>query len=208
MAISNLSVRALDRSRYTLVVALAAVVAVVTLTGSSPITDQVYAPMALALAIGLLLTVRLAPYRAGGALVLLPAMAVAARFGLAALPAVAYVAIVTNLVRGMRGERLISTAGHVVLAYALAEVCAQTVPVVPDWVVFAIVFACSRLALWHLAARLDASPADPRAEHPEILLSLPLAPLGLLPLAADDRLGDGALLLALGALLALMFVVR
>src|SRR5205085_10657665 len=123
MAISNLSVRALDRSRYTLVVALAAVVAVVTMTGSSPITDQLYAPMALALAVGLLLTVRLAPYRAGGALVLLPAMAIDARFGLAALPMVAYVAVTINLVRGMRGQRVISTAAHLVLAFAAGHVC-------------------------------------------------------------------------------------
>jgi signal transduction histidine kinase len=75
-------------------------------------------------------------------------------------------------------------------------------------VVFAIVFAGGRLALWHVAARLDASPAQPREEKPEVLLSLPLAPIGLLPLAAGERLGDGALLLATAALLALLFVVR
>ena len=41
-----------------------------------------------------------------------------------------------------------------------------------------------------------------------MLLSLPLAPIGLLPMAAGDRLGDGALLLTTAALLALLFVVR
>jgi signal transduction histidine kinase len=41
-----------------------------------------------------------------------------------------------------------------------------------------------------------------------VLLSLPLAPIGLLPLAAAERLGDGALLLAMAGLLALLFVVR
>jgi signal transduction histidine kinase len=75
-------------------------------------------------------------------------------------------------------------------------------------VVFAIVFACARVALWHVAARLDLSPGQEREEKPEVLLSLPLAPIGLLPLAAADRLGDGALLLATAALLALLFVVR
>src|SRR5205823_6197940 len=70
------------------------------------------------------------------------------------------------------------------------------------------VFAAGRLGLWLAAERLDLAPAEPRAEHPEILLSLPLAPIGLLPLAAGERLGDGALLLAMGALLALLFVVR
>jgi signal transduction histidine kinase len=48
----------------------------------------------------------------------------------------------------------------------------------------------------------------PRAERPELLLSLPLAPIGLLPIAAGEALGDGALLLAMAALLALLFVVR
>jgi signal transduction histidine kinase len=164
--------------------------------------------MALALTVGFLLTVRLAPHRAAGALVLLPAMAIDARFGLTALPMLAYVAIVANLIRGMRGPRVISTAAHAVLAFTAAHLCAQVVPLIPDWVVFAVVFASARLALWHLAARLDPTPMDPHAEQPEILLSLPLAPIGLLPLAAADRLGDGALLLASAALLALLFVVR
>jgi signal transduction histidine kinase len=197
--------------RYTAAVTFLALVAVVALTGTWPVTDQVYAPMALALAVGMLLTVRLAPYRAGGALVLLPAMALDARFGLAALPLVAYVAITINLVRGVRGPRVLSTAAHLVLAYTLAHMLAQTLAgmtPVPGWAIFAVVFASSRYALWHLAARLDTSPTNLREERPEILLSLPLAPIGLLPLAAADRLGDGALLVASAALLALMFVVR
>jgi signal transduction histidine kinase len=164
--------------------------------------------MALAFALGMLLTVRLAPYQAGGALVVLPAMALDARFGLAALPLIAYVAIVINLLRGMRGPRVLSTAAHLVLAYTVADLVARTIGIVPSWATFAVVFAAARLSLWHLAARLDGTPADPRAEHPELLLSLPLAPIGLLPLAAADRLGDGALLLGSAAMLALLFVVR
>ncbi len=198
----------LMRSRYTLLIGAAAVAALVVLPGTTPSSDEVYAPMALALAVGMLLTVRLSPSRAAGALVLLPAMAIDARFGLAALPMVAYVAIVANLLRGLRGPRVVSTAAHMVLAYAGAHLCAQVVPMVPEWITFAVVFAFGRLALWHLAARLDSTPPDPRAEQPEVLLSLPLAPIGLLPLAAADRLGDGALLLASAALLALLFVVR
>src|SRR5690349_5348501 len=88
--------------RYTLVVGIAATGMVVALSGTWPNTDPVYAPMALALTVGLLLTVRLAPYQPAGALVLLPAMAIDARFGLSALPMLAYVAIVANLIRGMR----------------------------------------------------------------------------------------------------------
>jgi signal transduction histidine kinase len=211
MAVWGMSTGTLDRFsrfRYTFVVALLALGSIIGLTGSLPSSDPVYAPMALALAVGLLLTVRLAPYRAGGALVLLPAMALQARFGLAALPMLAYVAVLINLVRGMRGARVISAAAHLVLAYSAAVLAAQLVPLVPAWVSFAFVFAIGRFALWHLAVRFDAGPEDPKAEQPEILLSLPLAPIGLLPLAAAERLGDGALLLASAALLALLFVVR
>src|SRR5205823_10202504 len=78
----------------------------------------------------------------------------------------------------------------------------------PAPLVFGIVFALVRAGLWHLAARLDAAVPDERAEKPELLLSLPLAPIGFLPLVAGDRLGDGALMLAMAALLALLFVVR
>jgi signal transduction histidine kinase len=202
-------VRTLNRSRYTLSVALAALAAfLIALPSSLPSADPVYAPMALALAVGLLLTVRVAPYRAGGALVLLPAMAIDARFGLAALPMLAWVAIAINLLRGVHNQRVISTAAHLVLAFAAAHLAAQTVPVLPGWAVFAAVFALGRYGLWHLAQRFDAEPLDPRAERPEIVLSLPLAPIGLLPLAAADRLGDGALLVGSAALLALLFVVR
>jgi signal transduction histidine kinase len=203
-----LNTSTLERFRYTLVVALGAIVAVVALTGTWPVTDPVYPPLALAFMVGMMLTVRLAPNQPAGALVLLPAMAIDARFGLAALPMVAYVAIVANLIRGMRGPRVISTAAHIVLAYAAAHLLAQAIPVVPGWITFAVAFATGRLALWHVAARLDPTPMDAYAERPEVLLSLPLAPIGLLPLAAADRLGDGALLLASAALLALLFVVR
>jgi len=81
------------------------------------------------------------------------------------------------------------------------------VPIIPGWLIFAVVFASGRVALWHLAARFDATPMHPRAEQPELLLSLPLAPIGLLPIVAGDQLGDGAMLLAMAALLALLFVV-
>jgi signal transduction histidine kinase len=194
--------------RYTLLISLVALLAIVGLTGTWPVTDQVYAPMALAFGVGMLLTVRLAAYQPGGAVVLLPAMALDARFGLAALPLVAYVALTMNLLRRMRGPRVVSAAAHMVLAYALAHVVSSAISPVPSWVSFAVVFASSRLALWHLAKRFDASPEDPHGERPEILLSLPLAPIGLLPLAAADRLGDGALLIGSAALLALLFVVR
>ncbi|HEX8969625.1 MAG TPA: HAMP domain-containing sensor histidine kinase [Chloroflexota bacterium] len=203
-----LNAQTVDRWRYTLVVGLLALTAIFSLPGATPSSEAAYTPMALALAVGLMLTVRLAPYRPGGALVLLPAMAIDARFGMSALPMVAYVAIVINLMRGMRGPRVVSTAAHLTLAFAAGHLSEQALPILPGWIVFAVVFACGRLGLWHLAARFDASPPEPRAEKPEIVLSLPLAPIGLLPLVAADRLGDGALLVASAAMLALLFVVR
>src|SRR5919202_2681528 len=193
--------------RYTLASSVVAA-AMFALPGAAPSSDQVYAPLGLAVMVGLLLTVRLVPYRPGGALVLLPAMVVDARFGLAALPMIAWAAIVTNLIRGMRGPRVVSTAAHLVIAFAVAHLCEQLISVLPGWLVFSVVFAGGRLALWHLAERLDDAPEVARAERPEIMLSLPLAPIGLLPLAAGDLLGDGAMLLAMAALIALLVVVR
>src|SRR5579872_5807676 len=145
---------------YTAFVAFTAAVALAGLSGTFPVTDPVYAPMAVALAVGLLLTVRLVPLQLGGALVVLPAMAADARFGLVALPMLAYVALVINLVRGMRGARLVSTAAHLVLAFALAHGASQVVRVGPSSLVFAVVFVGARFGLWKLAERLDFSPED------------------------------------------------
>jgi signal transduction histidine kinase len=52
------------------------------------------------------------------------------------------------------------------------------------------------------------SAADRRAEQPGLLIPLALAPLGALPLMIGDRLGDGALLLTLAAVLSLLIPVR
>jgi signal transduction histidine kinase len=214
MGSSLLDVRALPRRArqygYTFAVSLVAVGAIVSLPGTALSDDPMFALMAPALFIGFLLTVRLTPSQPGTALVVLPAMAMDARFGLAALISVGYVAIVVNLIRGLRGPRVLSTASHAVVAFAGAHLCAQIVPmpVVPTPLVFGVVFVLLRVGLWRLAARFDTTPMQPRIERPELLLSLSLTPIGLLPLGAGDRLGDGALLLALAALLALLFVVR
>jgi signal transduction histidine kinase len=195
-------------SGYAAAVALAAVATLLSLPGTAASSDPAYVPLALAFVAGLLLTIRLLPNRPPAALVLLPAMAMDARFGLAALPALAFAALVVSLVRGVRGPRVVSAASHQVLAFAAAHLVSQVVPVVPGWLTFALVFACGRTLLWYVAARLDASPVQSGEEKPELWLSLPLAPIGLLPLVAGERLGDGALLLATAALLALLFVVR
>src|ERR1700686_4666781 len=156
---------------YTVGIGLAALATIYLLPGTQPSLDLIYGPMAIALVVGLLLTVRLSPNRLGSALVLAPAHAGEARFGLAALPALAYAAILVNLLRGPRGPRVVSGASHLVLAFTAAHLCTLIVPVVPDWIVFAVVFAFGRQALWYLALQLDGTPLDPRAERPEVLLS-------------------------------------
>src|ERR1700682_1818372 len=82
---------------YAFAVSLAAIGALVGLPGTTASDDQAFAPLALALFVGFLLTVRMAPGHPSAALVLLPAMAIDERFGLAALLAVGYTAIVVNL---------------------------------------------------------------------------------------------------------------
>jgi len=193
---------------YALVTSLVTVGVVLGLSGLQASTDPLYVPLSLALMVGLLLTVRLAPGQPGAALVLLPAMAVDARFGLSALPALALVAIVANLARGVRGPWLLSTAAHTVLAFAAGHVVADIVDFEPAWAIFALVFATVRFGLWYVARRLDTTQPHARAERPELFLTVMLAPLGVLPILAADRLGDGALLLASAALLALLFVMR
>ena len=148
MSTWDMTARNLGCYSYTLAVTLAAAIAIVGLPGTWPSSDAAYAPMAIALIVGLLLAVRVAPNRRAGTLVLLPAMAVDARFGLAALPLLAYAAIAANLLRGMRGPRVISTSAHMVLAFALAHLIAEVVPTIPGWLTFAVVFASTRVALW------------------------------------------------------------
>src|SRR5215207_8369367 len=193
---------------YATVISVVTLGVVLGLGGLESSADPLYAPLGLALMVGLLLTVRLAPGQPGAALVLLPAMAVDARFGLDALPAVAFVALVANLARGLRGPWLLSTSAHTTLAFAAGHLATEFVAIAPAWAVFAVVFAGVRFGLWHLAIRLDTTRPHRRAERPELLLTLVLAPLGVLPILAADRLGDGALLLASAALLALLFVMR
>src|SRR3954471_10890402 len=93
---------------YAFAVSLAAVAIMVGLPGTAPSSDAVYAPLGLSVMVGYLLTVRTRPHRQVAALVLVPAMVMDARFGLASLPAVAYAALVVTLVRRVRGPRVIS----------------------------------------------------------------------------------------------------
>ena len=195
---------------YSALVLLAALATIVAFSGTTMSTEDVFVPLSCALAVGLLLTVRLAPGHPGAALIVLPAIVVDARLGLSVLPALLFASILMDLVRGVRGAAVIISASNTVLAFAAGHAVAQLspawLPQAPTWLVFAATFSIVRLGLWLLARQL--APRHPRAEQPDIFLSLALAPVGVLPLVAADRLGDGALLLSMAALLALLFVVR
>jgi len=191
---------------YTAVVCAATLLTLL-LPGAAPSADQMYAPLGIAVMVGWLLTVRLAPGAPGASLLLVPAMTMHARFGMSGVAAVAYTGILASLARGVRGPRVLTTAGHAALAYTAAHLVSQLTPL-PDWTVFAVVFATLRFGFTRLADRFDRSPVHPRAERPELALSLALAPVGALPLLVAERLGDGSLLLSMAALLALLFVVR
>jgi signal transduction histidine kinase len=134
-------------------------------------------------------------------------MSLDARVGLAGLPIVAYTGLLANLARGVRGPRVLTAAAHAALAYLLAHQLSTVLPL-PQWAVFAVGFASLRYGFAKLADRLDTALPHPRAERPELALSLALAPVGALPLLVAQRLGDGPLLLSMAALLALLFVVR
>ena len=195
---------------YLALVLLAALATIVAFSGTTMSTDDVFVPLSCALAVGLLLTVRLAPGHPGAALIVLPAIAVDARLGLSVLPALLFASIVVDFVRGVRGPAVFISASNTVLAFAaghaVAELSLNWLPQAPTWLVFAAAFSIVRLALWFVARQV--APRHPRTEQPDVFLSLALAPVGFLPLVAAERLGDGALLLSMAALLALLFVVR
>jgi signal transduction histidine kinase len=195
---------------YATLVTVAALIAAIALSGAPTGTDEVFLALTCAMTAGLLLTVRLAPGHPGAALVVIPAIAIDARLGLSVLPALLFAAIVVNLARGVRGPAVLASASHTVFAFAAAHYLAEFSPTVladlPSWIVFAVSFSVVRLGLWFATRGLVQSHR--RAEQPDVLLTLALAPVGILPLIASERLGDGALLLSLAAILALLFVVR
>ncbi len=189
---------------YALTVTLVALA----LSATAISTDELLLPLGCALAVGLLLTVRQAPGHPGAALILLPAIVADARIGLAALPVLMIAAIASNLVRGVRGWPVLVSTGHTAIAFAAGHFVSHATDLLPAWATFALAFTAARFALWQAAVRVDQGVAHARSETPDLLLSLALAPVGMLPLLAGERLGDGALLLGLAALLALLFVVR
>jgi signal transduction histidine kinase len=175
-----------------------------------PSADPTYAPLGAALLAGALLTVRTRPHESGATLLLIPALAAEARFGLAALPAIAYTSLLASLVRRVFGAALPIAAASDTLAFALAYLVGQATAFdfLGRLAVFAVTFVLARMALARLAVWLG-GPAThhPRADRPDPFVLLALAPLGALPLVAWQGLGDGGLLLGLGALFMVLMLV-
>src|SRR5919199_890086 len=132
--------RATRGTLYTAAITVAALgVAIATMNGAA-LTDVTYVPLGCALAVGLLLTVRQAPGHPGAALVLLPALAVAA--------------VTSNVVRGVRGGTLLVAASHAVLAFAVGHLATTLVPMLPTWASFALGFTAVRFGVWEPPLRL------------------------------------------------------
>lgn len=168
-----------------------------------PSADPTYAPLGAGLLAGTLLTVRLRPRESGASLLVIPALAAEARFGMAALPALAYTSLVGNLVRRVSGAALPVAAASDTLAFALAHLASEATSLDLFWrsAVFAVIFVLARVALAQLAMLIGGPGTQhPRAERPDPFVLLALAPLGGLPLLAWQGLGDGGLLLGLAAL--------
>lgn len=186
--------------------ALAAVV-----PGVVPAPQPAYTPLALALVVGALLTVRVAPGARAGTLLLGPLLVAYSRFGAAALPALVFAVLVAGLVRRAHPIGILASTAQDAIAFLVAHAAASFLAEsdAPRAILFTLAFVALRVAIWRVAARLVVPPADdPRVEQPDVILSLALAPLAALPLWVWPRLGDGGLLLAVAALLALLFVVR
>ena len=174
-----------------------------------PSADPAYAPLGAGLLAGALLAMHVRPGESGSTLLVIPALVAEGRFGLAALPALAYASLVASLVRRVRGPALLIGAANDTLAYALAHLVGAATPfdLVGRLAAFAATFVVARLVLGWLGARVGGEQTrHPRADRPDPFVLLAVAPLGALPLLAWKWLGDGALLVGLAALFAVLIL--
>lgn len=186
-----------------------------------------YAAGGAAVWAGALLTVRTRPGKPGGSLLLIPLVAAYARFGGLAAPLVFLAVLIANLIRGTRPVGAATSAARELLAFAIAHaatIAAATLlaaadvgasaglAVLPDliaWSVFALVFASLHTGLHFVAARVGPTwTGDSRAQQPDLVLAVLTAPVSIVPALAWLVGGDGPLLIALAALLMLLFVMR
>ena len=177
---------------------------------AQPSSAPAYLGVGAGLLAGVLQSVRLRPGDAGATLLLIPAIVADARFGASALPALGYAALVGTLLRGVRGAAVLSLAAESVLAYAGAELVVNLVAIDGPVriVVFGLAFVLAQQVLRRMSQRLGGPGLEhPQADHPDLLISVCLAPLAALPLLAYARFGDGGLALGLAALLAMLALV-
>jgi hypothetical protein len=210
---SGFTLSARTRARvYTLGLCLAAVVAGLFLGLEIPSDRPVYAPLAAAMIVGALLSVRSAYGEAPSTFALIPAQVAYADVGGAALVPFVLAGVLGGLVRGARVGTILTSAAQDLLSFAVAfGVAHALVPgeAAMGSAVFALTLTSCRWGLWRLGACLDVAAArDQAGQRPDLVLWLGLVPIGLLPIAAANRLGEGALLLSLAALFCVLFLVR
>ncbi len=196
---------------FTIAAAIVLPVSIVSLPGAAPREEPIYALLGAGVLAGSLLTVRLGPHRRPASFVVVPLLVAWSVFGPAALPLLVFATAAAHLVRRARPSSAAIATGQEAVAFAAAAAVAGAAALGEPWSMafFAAAFILGRGLLSLVARALRAASAeDPRSEQPDVLLSLTLAPLVALPLAARLSLGDGALLLTLAALLALLTVVR
>lgn len=175
--------------------------------------EPAYVAMGAALVAGAFLTIRLRGGQPGTSLLIVPLVVAQARFGAPTLPLLALASLFSALVRGAPFAHALRWMAQDILAFALAQIAAVTLAPPSDAlsgsIVFTVVFTLLRSGLYRLSERVGvAGPAHRQAEQPDAVLSLLVAPLGAIPIAVWGLVGDGAMLLAVAALLTLLTVVR
>ena len=175
--------------------------------------EPAYVAMAGALVAGALLTIRLRAGQPGSSFLIVSVVVAQARFGVSALPLLAVASLVAALARGEGFAQALRRVAQDVLAFALAHLAAVTLTLSSDGtsatIVFTVIFTLLRSGLYRLYGLVGlAAPTRTEGEQPDAVLSLLVAPLGAIPIAVWGLLGDGALCLAVAALLTLLTVVR
>lgn len=172
----------------------------------NPGREVLYLSLVAAVAAGALLRVRLRPGEVGTSLWPLPAVVAHAVLGLGVVGAASFGALLAVLVRpGAGALALVVTVATAFVASLVAGIVAGVSGAAEPIrsILFALVLGASVAALQRVCVWRSLP-----CEQPALVLWLVLAPLAAIPLVAGSALGNGALLLALAGLLALLFVVR
>jgi signal transduction histidine kinase len=182
---------------------------VVILVEADFLGNPAYLALGAAILVGCLITV---PWRDNGAptsLLIIPLVAAQWRFGVAVAPLLVLATIIANTVRGSAWLATLAAAAADLIVFSIASLAALAIPQIGlGTLVFAVVFTVLRVALWTAMTRANVAPTtDRRIDHPDLTLSLLVAPLGAVAVSAGNILGDGGALLALAGLLPMLCVV-